>query len=134
MRFKIFAVVLFSIVLVAFAGCSNVEIPDANEVFSIGSGQQTFRFMVVDADNNATAWDVSTNESIVGAALLDVDLIAGDVSAWGLFVTTVNGITADFDADGSWWALYVNGEMAMQGIDDIIIDTESEYVFVFTVG
>lgn len=127
---------LFSVVLIAVAlvGCGGVEIPEPYEVNAIGQGQQTFRFVVVDDEENATAWDVSTNENTVGASLLEVGLIVGDVSAWGLLVTAVNGLTADFDADGAWWAFYINGEMAMQGVDATYIQDGDTYAFVFTAG
>ena len=30
---------------------------------------------------------------------------------------TVNGITADYDTDGVYWAFYVNDEYATSGVD-----------------
>ena len=32
-------------------------------------------------------------------------------------VTTVNGITVDFDTDGVYWAFYINDEYAQSGVD-----------------
>ena len=48
-------------------------------------------------------------------ALLALDLIAGEDSQYGLYVKTVNGITADYDTDGSYWAFYIDGEYAQTG-------------------
>ncbi len=35
---------------------------------------------------------------------------------WGLFVTTVDGVVADSE-DSAYWAIYVNGEYGMYGVD-----------------
>ena len=65
----------------------------------VGEGETQFMFTVVDKDGNETNFEVHTNQATVGAALLELNLIAGDESEYGLYVKTVNGITADYDAD-----------------------------------
>ena len=42
---------------------------------------------------------------------------------------TVNGITADYDADGVYWAFYINGEYAQTGVDTTPIVEGEEYSF-----
>ena len=37
---------------------------------------------------------------------------------YGLYVTSVNGKTADYSADQSYWAIYVNGEYGSYGISE----------------
>ena len=54
---------------------------------------------------------------MVGEALQELNLIDGEEGEYGLFVKTVNGITADYDTDGVYWAFYVNGEYATSGVD-----------------
>ena len=70
--------------------------------------------IVVDADGNETNFVVSTDKETVGDALLELNLIEGEEGDYGLYVKTVNGITADYDTDGTYWAFYVNGEMQAQ--------------------
>ena len=41
----------------------------------------------------------------------------------------VNGITADYDTDGKYWAFYINGEYATTGVDATEIDEEAVYTF-----
>ena len=43
-------------------------------------------------------------------------LIEGEDSEYGLFVKTVDGITANED-NQEWWSLTIDGEMAMTGVD-----------------
>ena len=38
---------------------------------------------------------------------------------FGLTVETVCGVTVDFGKDSSYWAIYVDGDYAMTGIDAI---------------
>ncbi|MCL2225126.1 MAG: DUF4430 domain-containing protein [Defluviitaleaceae bacterium] len=136
---KFFA--LLAIAMVAFAGCGytayreNVTVDVtriAYDAMEIGEGETVFRFEVTDGNGNFYVWNVSTNEATVGAALYSVGLIAGEVQAFGIMVTEVNGIQADFSADGAWWAFYVNGEFATVGVDATYIEEGATYAFVFT--
>jgi hypothetical protein len=72
---------------------------------------------------------VKTDKTTVGAALLEVELIAGEDSQYGLYVKTVNGITLDYDKDGKYWAFYIDGEMAMSGVDSTDIAEGATYEF-----
>lgn len=95
----------------------------------IGEGETQFTFVVVDKDKNETTFTVNTNEKTVGAALLGVNLIAGEDSAYGLYVKTVNGIVADYDVDQTYWAFYIDGEYAMTGVDSTDVKAGSTYSF-----
>lgn len=83
----------------------------------LGEGNTVFPFTVVDGDGNETQFEIHTDKETVGEALEELNLIAGDESEYGLYVKTVNGITADYDTDGVYWAFYVNGEYASTGVD-----------------
>lgn len=104
------------------------ESPKA-EVTKVGEGATTFNFTVVDVDGNETEFEVSTDKTIVGEALLDAELIAGDDSEYGLYVKTVNGITLDYDKDGKYWAFYVDGAYASAGVDTTEIESGATYSF-----
>ena len=65
----------------------------------------------------------------MGDALLELGLIEGEEGAYGLYVKKVNGITADYDTDQTYWAFYINGEMAMTGVDATDIEAGSVYSF-----
>ena len=73
---------------------------------------------MVDGAGQETRFQIRTDETTVGAALLKLGLIAGDQGQYGLYVKTVNGITVDYDTDGRYWAFYVDGEYASTGVDD----------------
>ncbi|MBQ3974421.1 MAG: DUF4430 domain-containing protein, partial [Lachnospiraceae bacterium] len=41
----------------------------------------------------------------------------GSTSDYGLFIESVNGLAASYDDNGSYWAIYVNGEYGSYGAD-----------------
>lgn len=101
----------------------------ASEKKSVGKGDTVFDFIVVDKEGNETAYEVHTDKDNVGAALLDAGLIAGDNSAYGLYVKTVNGITLDYDKDKMYWSFYINDAYAQTGVDITPIKSGETYTF-----
>lgn len=99
------------------------------EATVVGEGETQFTFTVVDADGNETVFTVNTDETTVGAALLKLEIIAGDDSQYGLYVKTVNGVTLDYDTDGMYWAFYENGSYAAAGVDSTDITQGATYSF-----
>lgn len=95
----------------------------------LGEGQTKFAFTVVDKDGNETAFEIHTDKEMVGEALTELNLIAGDESEYGLYVKTVNGITADYDKDGVYWAFYVDGKYASSGVDTTPVTEGASYSF-----
>ena len=95
----------------------------------LGEGQTMFLFTVVDKDGNETYFEIHTDKETVGEALLELELIAGEDGEFGLYVKTVNGITADYDVDQTYWAFYIDGEYAMSGVDVTAIEEGKTYAF-----
>lgn len=99
-------------------------------VKELGEGKTKFDFEVTDKDGNTEKFVISTDKTIVGDALLELNLIEGDESEYGLYVKKVNGIVADYDVDKTYWAFYINGEMAPTGVDSTEITAGVTYAFV----
>lgn len=95
----------------------------------IGEGQTVFMFEVVDGEGNEQMFEVHTDKTTVGEALLDCQLIEGEDSEYGLYVKTVNGVTADYDVDQTYWAFYVDGAYAQTGVDSTDVVEGSTYSF-----
>lgn len=119
---------------IALTGCSDTnssampsESPD--KVTVVGEGDTVFAFVVIDQESHETQYEVHTDKTVVGEALLALDLIAGEDSEYGLYVKTVAGITLDYNTDGKYWAFYVNGEYAMSGVDTTDIEAGATYMF-----
>ena len=91
--------------------------------------KKSFTFIVVDKNGNETTFNLSTDKSTVGDALLEEGLIEGEPGAYGLYVKKVNGIVADYDIDKTYWAFYVNGEYAFSGVDTTPVEEGATYSF-----
>lgn len=102
------------------------------EVTVVGDGATVFQFSVVDLEENETKFEIHTDETTVGAALLKLGLIEGEDGPYGLYVMKVNGIEAIYEEDGSYWAFYENGQYGMTGVDLTDIDPAVAYSFVQT--
>lgn len=96
-------------------------------------GAKTFTVTVVHRDETAKTFTYHTDQEYLGKALLDKGLIQGEDGPYGLYVTTVDGETADYDTDGGYWALYQGEEYAMQGIDQTPIADGDAFSLVYTV-
>lgn len=99
------------------------------DVKEIGNGKTKLSFVAVDLNGNETEFRVKTDKATVGEALAEHNIIAGEEGSYGLYVKTVNGITLDFDKDGTYWAFYVDGKYAEKGVDQTEINENSVYSF-----
>lgn len=94
-----------------------------------GEGATVFYFNVVDKDGNQTKFEIHTDKTTVGEALLELGLIEGEQGDYGLYVKKVNGITADYDVDGTYWAFYVGDDYGMTGVDQTNVEAGTTYAF-----
>ena len=69
---------------------------------------------------------ISTDSENLRGALEQEGLISGDESEYGLYVTTVDGETADSSLN-QWWCFTKDGEMLMTGVDDTMIADGEHY-------
>ena len=99
------------------------------DVIVKGEGKTKFSFSVTDGNGKTTTFEINTDKTIVGEALQELGLIEGDEGEFGLYVKKVNGIYADFNTDGTYWAFYVNGAYATSGVDTTEIKDGESYAF-----
>ena len=93
---------------------------------SLGEGETTFSLTVTDPEGTETSYEIHTDATTVGDALESLDLIAGEEGSYGLFVTTVDGVTLPSDGD-QYWAFYIDGEYASTGVDQTEITAGASY-------
>ncbi len=96
---------------------------------NLGEGNTEFTLTVTDKDGAESSFTIHTDQENVGDALTEIGIIAGDESDYGLYVKTVNGITADYDTDQTYWAFYINGEYAVTGVDSTPVTAGDTYSF-----
>ena len=110
-------------------GGTVAETPDPNAPTIKGEGATVFYFNVVDKDGKETKFEIHTDKTTVGEALLELGLIEGDMGDYGLYVKKVNGITAEYEVDGTYWAFYIGDDYGMTGVDMTDIEPGATYAF-----
>ncbi|MBQ4627255.1 MAG: DUF4430 domain-containing protein [Clostridia bacterium] len=111
--------------------------PQAQDIFSlseIGNGEKSFLFEVHLEDGSINSITVNTDKNTVGEALLEYAIIDGEQGDYGLYVKSVNGIIADYDVNGAYWAFYINGNYAPSGVDLTEINENDVYSFRYEKG
>ena len=92
----------------------------------------TITVTVVWADGSSTDYVITTVEKTLYGALDGEGLVGGEDGPYGFYLKEVNGIRADYDLDGAYWALYKNGEMMMTGMESENIADGGRYSIVYT--
>lgn len=132
--------VLIAAMALNFTGCSSAPAPTTPPTETASASEQTeaykhtFTLTVVDLEGKETDLVVMTNREYVGEALLEEGIITGDMGDYGMYINTVNDITADWDKDQTYWAFYVDGEYALTGVDTTPIEENTGYSLVLTKG
>ena len=130
----VLCIVLIAAMALVTCGCSKA--PDkAEETTGLvdgktyGEGKNTFSFTVTGKDGKDISVTIQTDKTVVGQALQELGIIAGEEGAYGLYVKTVNGETLDYDSDGMYWAFYIDGAYASTGVDQTAIESGVTYAF-----
>lgn len=99
----------------------------------LGEGAKDL-LIVVEAEDQKITFTIHTDAETVGDALVENELVEGDEGEYGLYITAVNGITANYDADQAYWAFYQNGEYMNTGVDATEFTSGDQYELVYTKG
>ena len=96
-------------------------------------GGKTIAVQVGLLDGESSDYTIQTDEEYLRGALESIDLIEGSESEYGLFVTTVDGVTAD-DSKQQWWCFTKGGEMLNTGVDSTPIADGDTFEITLTEG
>lgn len=97
-------------------------------------GAKTITIEVVDDNAASTLYTTHTDAEYLRQAMEETDGLefSGTEGEFGLMVETVNGVTADYNADQSYWGFYVNGEYCNLGIDTQLVTDGDAFRIVYT--
>lgn len=98
-------------------------------------GAKELTIEVTDNEGATTSYEVHTDAEFLRQAMEETEGLTfeGTESEYGLMVETVNGVTADYNKDGAYWAFYVNGDYCEYGIDSQPVQDGETYAIVYTV-
>lgn len=124
----VIAVVVLAALIALFALAYHFAAPKPAE------GAKALTIEVVNDKAETTSYEVHTDAEYLRQAMEETEGLTfdGTESSYGLMVETVNGLTADYNTDGAYWAFYVNGEYCNYGIDSQPVEDGETYSIVYT--
>ena len=84
------------------------------------AGEKTVVVQVIHGDESSKDFTYRTDAENLGQVLVEENLVQGEDSATGLFVTTVDGETAQ-DSLRQWWCITKGGKQTETGADTVPI-------------
>ena len=106
---KFLAIILALVMALSLMACGNTAVqpnadadadaPVVTDGAALGEGAHSFTLEITDADGKTITATIHTDAETVGEALSNLEIVQGEDSEFGLYIKTVNGITADYDVD-----------------------------------
>ena len=125
----IIAVAVLLVLVVGLLAVHRLNSPAAVE------GSKTITLQIVHADGSEKTVTMHTDsENLLGALLEQEGLIEGEGEGSSFYVTTVDGETADWDADQAFWSFTKDGEWLETGANDTMIQDGDHFEFTYTIS
>lgn len=105
-----------------------------NKPAPAAEGEKNITVTVVHGDGSEKSFTLSTDLGTLGGALTEAKLIVGNDGEFGLFVTAVDGETADESAEQWWCFADRDGNMLPSGIDTTPIADGDSFSAVLETG
>lgn len=98
------------------------------------AGGKDITVTVIHKDASEKVFEYDTDAEYLGQVLLEEELAEGETGEYGLMINTVDGETADWSVDQSYWAIFIGEEYATTGADGIALTDGGQYRLVYTIG
>ena len=122
----IVAAVVLALVIALMAGISMAGKPQAVE------GSKQVSIVIVHKDGTEKTLEYATDLEFLSELLLEKELVTGTVSEeYGFTVESVDGVTADWETDSAYWALYEGDTYATTSASGIVLTDGGVYKLVY---
>ncbi|MBQ7296114.1 MAG: DUF4430 domain-containing protein [Clostridia bacterium] len=127
---KILGVVILAVLIVAMAFTFNAFKEKPVE------GEKNITIEVVAEDKTSTVYEVDTDAEYLLGAMEDADGLTfeGEDGPYGMSVSTVNGVRADYTLDGAYWAFFVGEEYCNYGVSQQPVEDGDSFKIVYTLA
>ncbi len=124
----ILAAGIFVLVIAILAGVAMATRPQGS------AGEKSISVVVVHGDESERSFAYTTAEEFLGPVILGEGLVEGEDGPYGLNIHTVDGETASWEENQSYWALFIGEEYATTGADATPLTDGETYKLVYTIG
>ena len=139
---KILALVLALVLALSLCACGapaadgavDEGAPVVTDGATLGEGATTFALVIKQLDGSSISVTINTDAETVGEALEALGVLKGEEGPYGIYIKEVNGVSAVYEEDGTYWGFYIDGEYAMTGADATPVTAGAEYTFAVEKG
>lgn len=124
----VLAVIAIAAVIVLMLGLYLVTRPEAV------AGGKEITVTVVHSDGTEKVFSYSTDAEYLGEVIVSEGLVNGEEGPYGLYFDTVDGETASWEENQSYWSILIGEEYATTGADGVVLTDGGEYSLVYTLG
>lgn len=96
-------------------------------------GAKALTVTVVHGDSSQKEFQIHTDAEYLEGALTENNIVSGEDSEYGLFITTADGETVD-ESKQQWWCITKSGEMLTTGAGETVIADGESYELTLTEG
>lgn len=119
-------IVALVVVIAAMAGVYMATRPETV------AGGKTVTIEIVHKDGTVKKLEYTTEAEYLADLLLEKELVTGYASEeYGFTIESVDGVTADWNVDGAYWALYEGEEYATSSAAGIVLLDGGVYRLVY---
>ena len=102
------------------------------------AGTKAYTVEVLDKEGASVSYEGTTDAEYLSDLMNELKAegnftYEGTGGDYGLFISSINGLTADYETDGAYWAIYVNGAYGEYGADAQPVNDGDVYRFVYEV-
>ena len=97
------------------------------------AGAKSITVEVIHKDGSSKDFDLDTTQEFLGRALVEDGVVEDTQRAYGLYILTVDGETAD-EGNQEWWQVTKSGEYLNTGADETPIADGDHYELTLIVG
>ena len=97
------------------------------------AGSKNITLSVIDSAGKETIYTLSTDAEYLLGAMEEVEglTFSGTEGPYGMMLTTVNGETADYNTNGAYWAIIVNGNYGNYGVSMQPVEDGDGFVILY---
>lgn len=121
------------VALVVIAAATTVLITSFDQKKETTGLEKSISLTIDYSDGTSDEYTINTTKDILKDALDEKDLLEGENSQYGFFITGVNSVKAD-EKLKQWWKLTKDGQMVNIGISSVKISDGDHYELTLTTG